>query len=537
MSPLTFTNTRMTVRVRRTIVIHRAHGIPQPAANRPIQRIAIESTATAAQAHMILGHALRVPSAHRILAHVLALGLTQHRDARRIRRTVRIVHALHGRPAALVVRIADQTVLAAALEHTVRRRTAGARTARRLAARVDRLAVLARIAREAGLAMAHLPVILGSAQRIRSARLAQQTGQPAHVAVAQLVRRALLVLFALDRFAAHPAGGRGIAGKAGPTRAHRLVVSSGAFGVAAAQHARLASVAALRPPVRILFAALRRSAFVVRPASHLLHADAVLAELELGARRIRLARGLADALQTDLVADTVPVGGAQRTADARIADGPRLALLIVAAVLNGHTAQQRIAGRLRVARADADVILHRAVGVATAAVLQRARVHATGVHARQIHGAVIVVGTLDQFAQRVRIAARVRRTRAPHFVRVHRALGVLAADLGSARARIRAAVLLAGGGQRTVRVRGTLVRIAAATLEGVADQAVGTGAHERAGRVLAASGRMAGILLALVDVLADARLLVIALQAGADGLVVGHMADAAGAANLVAGVC
>lgn len=377
-------------------------------------------------------------------------------------------------------------------------------------------------------------MVLRIAQRIRAARFAQQARNPAHIPVALLVRAAVRIPFAFDA----PAARLRVAHEARLARAHRRIAARRALGIATAQHTALARIAALCPAERVQHARLGRGAIAVAATAHLLHANVVLAVLEFGARCVRLARRLADALQADLIADAVALRGAQRTADATVADRSRLALLIAATVLYRHAAEQRIARRLRMARANAHVILHRAVGIAATAVLELARIHATVVHARQTDGAITVVRALDDLAQRVRIAARMRWTRAQHLVCVHRALSVLAAHFGRPLARIRAAILLAGRAQRAIRVRGALVRIAAAALERIADQAGGTRAREGTGRVLALRRRMAWRLGALVDVLACAvALRVVAFQARADGLVVLHVAHATGAGDLIARVC
>lgn len=121
---------------------------------------------------------------------------------------------------------------------------------------------------------------------------------------------------------------------------------------------------------------------------------------------------------------------------------------------------------------------------------------------------------------------------------IHRTLGILAAHFGSPLARIRASILFTGGTQRTIRMVGTFVRIAAAALERITDKTGGTCARETAERVLAMCGRMTYGLDAFVDVLAHTvGLHVIALQAGTDGFVVLHTADATGTADLIARIC
>lgn len=81
-----------------------------------------------------------------------------------------------------------------------------------------------------------------------------------------------------------------------------------------------------------------------------------------------MARLLAHALQAQLVADAVAAGGANRGANSRVADGSAGALVVVAAVLDGNAAQQRVSSRSGLARADSDVILDGAVGASAAGV-------------------------------------------------------------------------------------------------------------------------------------------------------------------------
>lgn len=120
--------------------------------------------------------------------------------------------------------------------------------------------------------------------------------------------------------------------------------------------------------------------------------------LEFGTRRVRLTRRLADALQADLIANAIALRRAQRTAYATVADRPGLTLLIAAAVLHRHATEQRIARRFRTARTNTHVIFNRAVGVASATMLQLARIHATILYACQIDGAIIVVRAVDNLA-------------------------------------------------------------------------------------------------------------------------------------------
>lgn len=60
-----------------------------------------------------------------------------------------------------------------------------------------------------------------------------------------------------------------------------------------------------------------------------------------------MARWLAHALQTQLIADAVTIRGAYGAADTRIANRSRRTLVIDAAVLNGDAAEQWVAGGAR----------------------------------------------------------------------------------------------------------------------------------------------------------------------------------------------
>lgn len=101
-----------------------------------------------------------------------------------------------------------------------------------------------------------------------------------------------------------------------------------------------------------------------------------MAVLEVRAGRVRAARRLANALDAQLIVDTVPVGAAQRTAHTSRTLGSGWTLQIAATVLERYAAQQRITGRPRAARTNGQMVLGDTIGARPTGTLQRARIDA-----------------------------------------------------------------------------------------------------------------------------------------------------------------
>lgn len=186
----------------------------------------------------------------------------------------------------------------------------------------------------------------------------------ADVFIAELVESAVIVSFALDATAV----GLRVASESRFARANGAVTSGHTFGIAAAKDASLARIPAFGAAVRVDDTILVRQAVVVGATANLLRADVVLAVLEVGAARVSVACLLANTLQAQLVADAVAAGGANRGANSCIANSSAGTLVVVAAVLNGNAAKQRISSRPGLARADSDVIFDSTVGASAARV-------------------------------------------------------------------------------------------------------------------------------------------------------------------------
>lgn len=373
------------------------------AADVDVDRIAVISRTTVTEGDVIDGRALRIRSAHESFANVAAFGAISVLDAFSAGRTVRIRLALESQTTAFVVWVADVAAAASAVERSLVVRAQSARTTRSVTAEVDGRALRVWIAAEAGLAVADGPMVFRGAQRLLAARLAHLAGQFADLLVAVFVRRTVDVVLALDA----PAVALRVARETGFARAQGVVITSRALGVSAAEDASFAWIAAVRPAVRIGHTIFVGQTVVVAAASDLFRAYVILAELEVGAAGVPVARRLADALQTQLVADAVAARCADGTADARIANGARRTLVVDAAVLDGHAAEQRVAGSAGLARAHADVILDGAVGVVAARIGYGARIHAFGVETGFRVRAVVVLAAFDELAFDGRVAARV----------------------------------------------------------------------------------------------------------------------------------
>jgi hypothetical protein len=216
--------------------------------------------------------------------------------------TILISLAFDRRNAARAESVTDGACWAVALEGAVGVLASSSGTARRLGAKVDQRAALKGVSGEARLAVADLFVIVCRAQCIRAARVVDQARNLARLAVAQLVAGTVGVLGALDFLAA---GGR-VSEVALEAGAERLVVLGRAACVAAAQGSG-AGVDALVLTDGVDDAFFVGVALGVHAADQLLHANVVLAELELRAGVVGSARGLANALDAELITDAITV--------------------------------------------------------------------------------------------------------------------------------------------------------------------------------------------------------------------------------------
>lgn len=446
--------------------------------------------------------------------------------------TVLVGLALHGAATALVVRITNESRGTGALVRPPRVPATGSGSARSIAAKVDDIATYARISAEAGLAVAHLLVVLRGAESVLAARLSDEAGNLAHVVVTALVIGAIVVGRALDLPASRP----------GVTEESLLADTIGgmgtghALGIPAAGGATQAHGLTPGPSVGIAQAGLVLATIAVRLALQLLGANVVRAELELGAGGVRLACSLTDALQAQLFRNAIAVGAAQGTADAVGADASLGTLLVLLAVLQRHTAQLGISGASRLTRADSDVVLHRAAGLSSTGIRQRAGVDALRVQAGLVPGAVVVVRALDVHTLDGGISAGIDGTSADGLMGLSLAVGVQSAGI-LALAGTAAPGVLAAGRDRAVRIAETLAGIAAAGLQRISNQALGALTVVASRQVVAEGGAVAGLGQALVYILADSiRDQLVTLVAGTHGLVVLHMAVTLTATGQVAGL-
>lgn len=252
---------------------------------------------------MVDRYAFGVRRADSLLADIPALVDSVESVAGCGGRTVGVCVALDRRTTALVVGISYGSCGALALEGTAGVVTGSCRAAREVGAEVDQVTVQVGIAGVPGLAIADLSVSFGGTQRVLSARIRDQTGDFAHVLVAELVVGAVAVGLALHLLAADLV----VVGEASEPRlaaAHRAVVSGGAFCVAAANN-RVAGIHAFRLAVGGGQALFVVSAVRVRLTLEFPDADAVMAELIVGASGVGLASRLADVLDAELTLDAI----------------------------------------------------------------------------------------------------------------------------------------------------------------------------------------------------------------------------------------
>lgn len=185
------------------------------------------------------------------------------------------------------------------------------------------------------------------------------------------------------------------------------MISCCAFGISATQHTTFTRISAIGASIRIGDTIFIDQTILVGATANFFCANVVLAELEIGTARVAVARWLANALQTQLIADAVAIRCTNGATNASVADRSRWTLVVSAAVLNGYASEQRVASCARLTRTDADVIFDDAIRSNTTCICYRAWVHTfrvqTGFRARTI----VVFITFDLFAFDRWIAASV----------------------------------------------------------------------------------------------------------------------------------
>jgi hypothetical protein len=248
------------------------------------------------------GLAVGIRSAKSVGADISALGHSAVTGTLGRSRAILISLAFDRRDTSRAESVTDSACWAVTLEGAMGVLASSSRTARGLGAEVNQCAALKSVSGESRLAVADLFVIVCRAQCIRAARVADQARNLARLAVAQLVTGTVGVLGALDFLAA----GGWISKVALETGAERLVVLGRAACIAAAQGSG-AGVDALVLTDGVDDAFFVVFALGVHAADQLLHANVVLAELELRAGVVGSACGLANALNAELITDAITV--------------------------------------------------------------------------------------------------------------------------------------------------------------------------------------------------------------------------------------
>lgn len=301
--------------------------------------------------------AIGIWSTHESFAYIATLRTANILDAFSAGRTIGIRLTFECQATAFIVRIADVAVAAGAMESAFVVGANGARTAWSIATEINSRTLCVRIAAEAGLTIANWSMIFGCAQRLLAARLVHLARQFAQIFLAEFIRCTIGIGLAFDATATKLR----ITGETGFARAHRVMISRCTLGISTAQNTTFAGISTVRATVRIGDAIFVGQTILVRAASNLFRANVILTELEIGTTRVAMTRRLADALQTQLIADAIAIRCADGAADACIAYRPRRTLVVVAAVLNRDASEQRIAGGARLTGANADVIFDNAI--------------------------------------------------------------------------------------------------------------------------------------------------------------------------------
>lgn len=197
-------------------------------------------------------------------------------------------------------------------------------------------------------------MIFDRTNRFLAARTSTLACQFTDIFVTILIRRTFAILLALDTLTNSLA----VLDKSGLTRALGIMITSRALGITAAQIPTFACIFTFRPTVRVNDTVFVEQAIFIAAASDLLRTNIVLAELEVSTGRVIVARWLTDALQAQLIGETVTVRCADVAADARFANGTGRTLCINATVGDWNAAKYRITGGARMTCTHTDMILN-----------------------------------------------------------------------------------------------------------------------------------------------------------------------------------
>lgn len=369
---------------------------------------------------MTLRNTFRIGATLQLGADVLALGYPICFGACSMRGTIFVRFAFDGATTTLVIRITDKTGRASAFVRTARIATPSTGSARRILTEVDNVTTNARISTEAGLTVANLTMILGSAECILSTGLSNQAGDLTHVIVTALIVGAILVSVALDLAASRAS----IAEEAFLADAVGCMRTCHTLGIPATGSTSQADGFTASTSIGIQQAGLILATVSVDAALQFLGADVVLAELELRAGRVRLAGALADTLQAQLLRNTVAIAAAEWGADAVGTDAALRTLSVLLAVLQGYATLFGISGTARLAGTKSQMILHSATCVGTTSIWQCAGINALGIQTGLLCGTVSIVHAFNVDTFQLRISTCIRWTSADSLVRLSLTVGI-----------------------------------------------------------------------------------------------------------------
>lgn len=220
-----------------------------------------------------------VRSAADIIAHIFAFRYALHHAAFGIRGTIVVTRALHGCSASVAIWITNCSSGTIATERPTAVGTLSAWSTRPFLAIVNGITAHIRITSEAWFTVTGLLVILRRTQGILATALSDQARNLAHVVLARLILRAVVVYLALD--AATPC--QGITHKSSLAVTLGLVFPARALSVTATQVASVTCVLAFRASITVHDTRLVYIAIFIGAADEFLHADVVEAVLEVRA--------------------------------------------------------------------------------------------------------------------------------------------------------------------------------------------------------------------------------------------------------------
>ncbi len=247
-----------------------------------IASVALESLATNASGLVVGRQTIRVGPARESSTNVLTFRLASFSTADGRFRAILILATLDRLLASFAVRLADRSSRAKAFVRASGVLASGAGGAGRLGAVIDGRTAGHDVSGVSGLAFADGLVFLREAERVLAALIIDHAGDFAAVFMATLIGGAILVFGALDLQAADFVVLR-ISEESFFASADGLPVGDFADGVAAAKDGPVAWIPAFGLAVVGFQTALTVVAFLVAAAAHLLDANAVGADLTVGA--------------------------------------------------------------------------------------------------------------------------------------------------------------------------------------------------------------------------------------------------------------